>query len=438
MSLSPSLARRLMIRLLPLLIVLYMLKEIDRANVGFAALSMNKALGFSPTVYGTGAGMFFVGYVLMNVPANLFAYRIGARRAIASMMLAWGLVATAMAFVTSAASFYTLRFLLGAAEAGFVPAVLLYVSFWFPKRERATAMAWVSTATLLQVVISAPISGAILEMPRALGVAPWQWLFVIEALPTIALAAFVGLSLPERPDDAQWLDAHEREELARALRTDEAERRTSVASKGVEAVRDWRVWAACLLNVLIGSVFLSMVLWMPQIIRHLHDVRPLYIGLITAAPFLLGLVTLILYGWHSDRTGLRYPYVAGGLFLGSLCLAASAYTSSVPVLALVFLITGLVLYLPIISPFWSFVSEFLDGEARAVGIAMVVAAGSVGGFITNYLLGWFREHFGNFQAALYALSLIMITGALLMCAFGAYQEGGRKEPGVRDHALPNR
>jgi MFS transporter, ACS family, tartrate transporter len=421
-SLSPNLARRLMVRLLPLLVLLYVLKEIDRSNVGFAALFMNRALGFSPTVYGTGAGTYFIGYVLLNIPANVLAYRIGARKAIAWMMLAWGFIAMAMAFVWNAPSFYTLRFLLGVAEAGFMPSVLLYVSAWFPQRERATAIAWLSTAASLQVVVSGPLSGAILEMPPVFGLAPWQLLFVIEALPTIVLALFVRAYLSDAPQNAAWLGAAERAEIEEALRRDAAERPVLSGSKGVDALRNWRVWVAGAINLFIGSTFLTMVLWMPQIVRHLQNVRPLYIGLITATPFLLSIVTLVLFGWLSDRTGLRFPFVAGGMLVGAVCLAASAYLSNAPVVALVLLIAGLVVFLPVISPFWSFVSEFLEGEARAVGMAFVVATGSIGGFIVNYLLGWFRQHFGNFQAGLYAISLIMLCGALIMCLFGAYQE----------------
>lgn len=421
-GLSKDLARRLSFRLLPLLFALFLLKEIDRSNVGFAALSMNQALGIAPTIFGTGAAIFLLSYIVMTVLGGAMLARFGARRMIFWMMLAWGLIAMATAFTVGIYSFYTWRVLLGLAEGAFTPAATLYIGLWFPRSERATAMAWLYTTTSLQAVIGGPLSGAILELPSFFGLASWQWLFIIEGLPTVVVAFLARRYLTDRPEEANWLDSSQRAELVTALRRGAS---ASVASNNFTALRDWRVWGVAFVYCCMGAYFFSMIFWLPQIVRQVHDVRPFYIGLITAGPNLVSAIAMVLLGRYSDRVGTRYPLVVVGLVASAVCLAVSAYVAQSPFVSLLALMLAIVFISPVVSPFWTFVTELLDGPARAMGVSIAVAGGSVGGFAANLFLGWFREHFGDFRGALYAIGCVVLLAAFVLWAMGAHEKRGR-------------
>jgi ACS family tartrate transporter-like MFS transporter len=413
-ALQASVVTKLFWRIVPLLVLLVMLNYIDRSNLGFAALQMNSELGFTPEVYGAGASIFFIGYLFAQIPANLLTHKFGARRVIALIMVAWGLIAAAMATISDAKSFYALRFLLAIAEAGMIPGATLYISQWFPQSERGRAIGTLYTATALAVVIGAPLSGALLEMPGWLGLKPWQWMFIIEAAPTILLGLFIGRVLSDDPGRASWLSEPERKELINTL---EQERRNVGALKvtgGYAVLANWRIWLLFFTYTCIGAEFLSMVLWLPQIIRHLQNLRPFEIGLVSAIPYLISVVLMYYVGRHSDRTGTRSPYVIAGLVIGALGCAASAYLTTSPVWSLVALIIAISGCNPLVGPFWSFATSFIEGRAAAVGIGLLSGGASIGGFLATYLLGVFRQQFGSFEVGLYFMAGIALIGAVLM------------------------
>jgi MFS transporter, ACS family, tartrate transporter len=411
---SSALSTRLFWRLVPLVALLVMLNYLDRSNLGFAALQMNGELGFTPEIYGTGAAIFFIGYVLCQIPANILTHKFGPRRVIAAIMIAWGLVAAAMATIKDPPSFYTLRFLLAVTEAGMIPGATFYISQWFPQRDRGRALGTLYAATALAVVIGGPISGALLELPPILGLRPWQWMFIIEALPTILLAFFVGRFLTDRPDQATWLAEHERAELIATLASERKSVGSLSVSGGFAVLKNWRVWGLFVTYFCIGAEFLTMVLWLPQIIRHLQNLRPFEIGLLTAVPYLLSMILMYVIGWHSDRTKRRSPYVISGLVIAAAGCAASAYLTANPILSFIALTIGIGGGNPLVGPFWSFATAFLQGRAAAVGIALLSAGSAVGGFLATYLLGVLRQQFGNFEAGLYFMAVVALFGAIMM------------------------
>ena len=413
-AISPGLAHRLFWRIVPLLFLLVMLNYLDRSNLAFAALQMNSELGFTPEVYGTGAAVFFIGYVLSQIPANLLTHRIGPRRMIAAIMIAWGIVAAAMAVIWDAPSFYALRLLLAVTEAGLIPGATLYISRWFPQSERGRAIGTLYAATALAVVLGGPLSGALLELPPSFGLRPWQLMFILEALPTILLAFVVGRLLIDSPAEAPWLDARQRDELVATLASERQKVSRVTLSGGRDVLKDWRVWILFAIYFCIGAQFLSMVLWLPQIIRHLQNLRPFEIGLLAAIPYLLSMVLMYLIGWHSDRTRRRSPYVIAGLVIGAIGCSLSALLTASPVLSFIALTVAIAGCNPLVGPFWSFATDFLAERAAAVGIALLSAGSAVGGFVATYLLGVLRQQFGNFEAGLYFMAAVALIGAALM------------------------
>jgi ACS family tartrate transporter-like MFS transporter len=407
--------RRVAWRLIPLLGLSYIAAYLDRINVGFAALQMNQDLRLGALAYGTGAGIFFLGYVLFEIPSNLMLQRFGARRWIARIMVSWGLVSMAMALVRDEWSFYLLRFLLGVAEAGFFPGVVLYLTCWFPARERARIVALFATATALAGLIGSPLSGLILTMDGVGGWRGWHWLFVLEGLPAIALGLLVLAVLPDRPDDAEWLSPAERAWLAGALQAEQG----AIAAHGRHTLRDaltsGRVW-------LLGIVYLCMVIgmygivmWLPQMLRALTGADALSVGLLNALPFLAATVGMVAVGWHSDRRGERRWHVAGSLGIAALgCALAAAADGVVPALAAFCLAaTGV---WAVMGPFWALATGFFSGTAAAAGIALINSLGNVGGFLGPYLMGWLKQTTAGYGAGLLAVAAILLAGAALAAA----------------------
>ena len=421
-ALSRAVVGKLFWRIVPLIVLIVMLNYIDRSNVGFAALQMNSQLGFTPAIYGTGASIFFIGYVCAQIPANLLIHKFGARRSIAWIMVAWGIIAAAMALISDTTSFYTLRFLLAVAEAGMIPGATLYISQWFPQSERGRAIGTLYTSTALAIVIGGPLSGALLEMPGWLGLKPWQWMFILEALPTILLGLFVGRLLTDDPSRAAWLDGRERSELVATLAQERRNVGALTVTGGAAVLTNWRVWVLFVTYICIGAQFLSMVLWLPQIIRQLQNLSPFQIGLVTAVPYLISVILMYYVGRHSDRTGVRSPYVIAGLLIGGAGAAASAYLTASPVLSLIALIVGISGCNPLVGPFWSFATGFMQGRAAAVGIGLLSCGGSIGGFLATYLLGVFRQQFGSFEVGLYFMACIALLGVALMWIASRNQE----------------
>lgn len=405
--------RRLSWRLIPFLCLLYLIAYLDRINVSFAALQMNQDLGLGPVVYGTGAGLFFLGYVLFEIPSNLILRRVGPRIWIARIMVSWGLISMAMALTQSATSFYLLRFLLGVAEAGFFPGIILYLTDWFPARERARAIALFATASALAGVVGSPISGALLQLDGLLGWRGWHWLFVLEGLPAVLLGIAVLLRLPDRPEQAGWLPRDECQWLTRTLEQERATTR-DVTHQGLrEALTSPRVW-------LLGLVYLCMVigmygiaLWLPQMLRPLTSVGDATLGLINAAPFLAAAIGMVLIGRSSDRSGERRWHIAGSLGLAALgALLAASLQGLLPVLG-AFALAAIGVW-GVMGPFWAYATSFLGGIAAAGGIALVNSLGNVGGFVGPYLMGWFKQLTDGYGAGLTAVAVISLLGAGLV------------------------
>ena len=400
-------------RLLPFLFLLYIVCFLDRVNIGFAALQMNQELGFSPAIYGLGAGIFFLGYVSFEIPSNLILARIGARTWIARIMITWGLLACAMMFIRGPVSLVSLRFLLGVAEAGFFPGMIYYLTLWYPEAERARAVARFMLAIPLSGVIGGPISGALLSLHGALGLSGWQWLFLLEGIPAVLLGLVVFRVLPDGPEHAPWLTPAEQEALLQPLRG-EREARERRHGFGVrEALRHPTVWQLAVLLLLANAFGVYVLgLWLPQIVRDVSGLGPLGVGVLSAIPNLMAAVAMVLVGAHSDRTGERLGHIAAAAAAGALGLAASAYLhSTVPVvLALSLAAAGL---LSTHGPIWPLPAAFLSGSAAAGGIAVMTTVANLGGFLGPYAVGVLKERSGSFQSGLLLLALISLAGAVL-------------------------
>lgn len=400
-------------RLLPFLFLLYIVCFLDRVNIGFAALQMNQELGFSPRLYGLGAGIFFLGYVSFEIPSNLILARIGARTWIARIMISWGLIASAMMFIQGPVSLVGLRFLLGVAEAGFFPGMIYYLTLWYPEAERARAVARFMLAIPLSGVVGGPVSGALLGLHGALGLSGWQWLFLLEGVPAVLLGLVVYRVLPDGPDEAGWLTPPEREALIRRLR-DERDQREQRHGIGVrEALRHATVWQLAALLLLANAFGVYVLgLWLPQIVRDVSGLGPFGVGVLSAIPNLVAAAAMVLVGAHSDRTGERLGHIAAAAAVGAAGLAAAAYLhSTAPVIvALSLAAAGL---LSTHGPIWPLPGTFLTGSAAAGGIAVMTTLANLGGFLGPYAVGVLKERSGGFQQGLLLLALISLAGAAL-------------------------
>jgi MFS transporter, ACS family, tartrate transporter len=407
-------------RLIPFLFLLYIVAYLDRINVGFAALQMNRALGFSATVYSFGAGIFFLSYALFEVPSNVILARIGARRWIARIMISWGLVSSAMMFVRGPIGFYSLRFLLGAAEAGFFPGIVFYLTRWFPSGERARTIAWFMTAVLTAGVIGSPISGALLSL-HGLGLAGWQWLFLLEGLPAIALGFVVLRMLPERPADARWLSAEEKSALA--ARLDEETRQTSagVVTTG-QALTNGRVWLLSIMHFMTIPIALYGIgFWLPQMIKTASRGSDFTVGVLTAIPYAAGAIAMVIAGRHSDRTGERRWHVATaalvvavGLALAALSTGSHGATGATgaasSIAAFSIAMAGVA---SMMGPFWALASSRVSGVGAAASIALINSVGNTGGFVGPYLLGAINDATHSFTIGLLTIAAILLGGGSL-------------------------
>ena len=399
-------------RLIPFLFVLYLVSYLDRVNVGFAALQMNAALHFSPAVYGCGAGIFFVSYVLFEIPSNLLLDRFGVRVWIARIMITWGVVSAATMFVRDPASFFALRFLLGAAEAGFFPGIILYLTRWFPARERARAVAWFMTATALAGVVGGPVSGVLLEFEGFGGLAGWQWLFLLEGIPAVLLGFAVLRWLPERPRDARWLTAEEQRAIEAAVAAERDEIRATAHHRLAPALTSGRVWLLALIYFTIVVSFYGISLWLPQIVRSFAHGGNLEIGFLSAVPYLAAAIGMVFVAARSDRSGERGAYVALSALAGAAGFLAAAALHD-PAASLAALSLAAFGVWSTLGPFWTFPPRFLVGSAAAGGIALINSVGNIGGFAGPYLLGYIRDRTGTFTWGLRALALSLVFTAVL-------------------------
>jgi ACS family tartrate transporter-like MFS transporter len=403
-------------RLLPFLCLCYAVNFLDRVNVGFAALSMNDDLGLSPSVFGTGAGIFFVGYLLFEVPSNLALQHFGARVWIARIMVSWGIVAIAMALVTGAMSFYVMRFLLGVAEAGFFPGIILYLTYWFPARERARIVSLFMAAVPLATMIGGPVSGALLELHGLGGLKGWHWLFIIEGLPAVLLGLVALFFLDDKPEQARWLSPEECAALSRVLVNEAAATRET----GYHALRDAltkpRVIALALIYFCIVIGLYGIGFWMPQVIQT-FGLSPLAIGFLTAIPYAFASIGMVLAGAHSDATGERIWHIALPLLVGAAALAWSATALSLLLTIAALSLAALGIYAAI-GTFWSVPTAILTGTGAAAGLALVNAIGNLGGLAGPAVIGVLKQANGDFTLALLFLAGALAAGACITLLFG--------------------
>jgi ACS family tartrate transporter-like MFS transporter len=403
-------------RLLPILMVCYFFAYLDRVNVGFAALSMNAALGFSPSVYGFGSGIFFLGFFVFELPSNLLLARFGARVWIARIMVTWGVISALTAWITGPHAFYTVRFLLGVAEAGFFPGVILYLTWWFPSGYRARIIAMFMAAIPISNIFGSLLSGTLLGLDGWLGVAGWRWLFIIEAVPPIVLGAVVHATLTDRPNEADWLRPEQRDWLIGQL---DRERRKR------ESIRRYTLWQA-LLNrqilllslVYFGATFAgyALVLFQPQIVHRLAGSFGMT-GLINAIPYGFAACAMVYWGRHSDRTGERSHHAMTAYLVAAAGLVATALMTD-PVLTMAMLVIAAMGQTSAYPVVWTLPTAMLSGTAAAGGIALINALGNLGGFFGPTLLGFIKDVTHNDTIGLAALALGPIMSAIIIGALG--------------------
>ncbi len=403
-------------RLVPFLVLLYIIAYLDRVNVGYAALTFKKDLALSDTAFGLGAGIFFFGYFLFEVPSNILLEKFGARRWIARIMVTWGLVSIAMAFTQGEMSFYVLRFILGAAEAGFFPGIILYLTYWFPTVHRAKIVASFMFGIPVCVIFGAPLSSLLLEMNGIGGLTGWQWLFIIEGLPAVLLGFVTLKYLTDKPKDATWLADNERSWLVNAMEKDAATRANTGPTHFAAIFTDARVW-------LLSFVYLGLIvglygvgLWLPQIIKK-FGLTNLQVGFVGAIPYIFAAIAMIPWGQNSDRTGERVFHVAIPAVLGSGGLIAAAYAPN-PVFSLIALSIAACGILAALPTFWSLPTAFLGGTAAAGGIALINSVGNLGGFLGPYLVGYIKDQTQSFELPLVVLGSFMLASAILVLLMG--------------------
>jgi MFS transporter, ACS family, tartrate transporter len=403
-------------RLLPFLFLLYIVNYLDRINVGFAALQMRGQLGFSDEVYGLGAGIFFAGYFFLQVPSNLMLARVGARKWIAAIMVLWGIISASMIFVGTPRGFYLLRFLLGAAESGFFPGMILYLKRWFPSAARARAVALFMTAGPLAGVVGGPISGVLLGVHGA-HLAGWQWLFLVEGLPAVLLGGVVLAYLPDRPEVASWLTMEQRAWLTGQLMRERNAHPEASRSDVFAAFGKRQVWLLVLVYLGVTTCTYGVGLWLPSLIRSVSGVSNLIIGLLSAIPYVATAIAMVVIGIHSDHTRERRWHLAGPAFVGAMSLAWAAYATST-VATIVFLSLTLLAAYSMLGPFWATSTELLSETSAIAGIALINSFGNLGGFLGPYTIGLVRTWTGGFRGGLLAVAALLgISGVIALLVY---------------------
>jgi MFS transporter, ACS family, tartrate transporter len=403
--------RKISVRLMPFLFVLYIVAWLDRVNVGFAALQMNSDLGFSSAAFGFGSGVFFLGYCLFEVPSNLVLHRVGARRWISRIMISWGAISVAMMFVRSRPTFYLLRFLLGAAEAGFFPGVIYYLSHWYPEAQRARAIAAFMTAVPVSGIIGGPLSGALLTLNGWLGLAGWQWLFLVEGVPAILLGTIVLVYLTDRPQAAHWLSSTEKDWLMSKLAAERNSCSTAYPVGVVAALTNPTIWQLGIIFLLAATGFYGYSFWAPLLIKSLTGSSDLGVGIILGWISVATIILMLLNSAHSDRTDERPWHVSVPLFIMGVGFLGCLLRQ--PIFAVFFLALVPIGHCAAYGPFWSMPTRFLTGAPAAAGIALVVTIANVGGFVGPMVIGAMKDRFGTGTPAFILLAACAIVAAVL-------------------------
>jgi len=411
--------RRVAWRLIPLLMLGYFCAYLDRVNVGFAGLTMNKALGFSAAVFGFGGGVFFVGYFLAEIPSNLILEKVGARRWIARILITWGIISGLTAFVWNDWSFYGVRFLLGIAEAGFYPGIVLYLTWWFPSFYRSRMMAIFQSASVISLIIGPPVSAWLLTLDGWLGLQGWQWLFLIEALPPIIMCFVIYFLLTDKPHDAHWLPAAQRDWLQKRLDAEVKQREAVHRYELMEAMRNPRVWLLTLVYFGQNVSGYGLLIFLPTIIKS-FGLSTGTVGVVNAVPFVFAAVTMIWWGRRSDHSGSRTMYVASACAVSAAGLIAASFIGTgSPVLMMVALTIGIMGQYSIAPTFWPLPTAMLSGIAAAGGIALINSVGNLGGFVGPYMFGLIKDAMGGSDlGALLALSAAPIMSMVVLLLLG--------------------
>ena len=418
---------RVVRRLVPFIFLCYVVAYIDRVNIGFATNELQRDLGLSDAAYGLGGGLFFLGYCLFEIPSNLILERVGARLWIARIMIGWGLVSMATMFVAGQWSFYAMRIILGIAEAGFFPGMVLYLTYWVPAAERARTGALFMTAAPVAVLVGAPLSEALLSLDGRMGLAGWQWLFLVEGFPAVVLGVVAFFFLTDRPEDAGWLPPAERAWLSQVM-ADERSHRVSHhhGMSDLKALMHGRVLLICFIYFLNTLVTYGVFLWLPRILRDASGYRGWRLSLVTAIPFAVALVGMVLVGRHSDRTGERKGHVAACALTGAVGLVlAAGNPTSVAMIVFSFALSQLG-QRSVQGVFWAIPPMFLGGTAAAAGIALINSVGNLGGFFGPTVMGWLRQVSGSYSAGLLVLASALVLEAVLVMTLRLPAEDGQR------------
>jgi D-galactonate transporter len=411
-ELETSTIRAISWRLIPFLVLAYFLAYLDRVNLGFAALTMNAELKFSPTIFSWGAGIFFIGYFIFEVPSNLALEKFGASRWIARIMVTWGIISALMALVSGVWSFYSLRFLLGVAEAGFFPGIILYLTYWYPAEYRARFLAAFAIAVPVSTVIGAPISGLLLGLDGAMGLKGWQWLFIIEGIPSVVLGIVTWFYLTDRPAKADWLTAEQKAWLSSRLESEIAAKQAAKHLTLGQALCSPKVLTLSLIYFGFVGALYGMQFWLPQIVKA-FGYSNAQTGFVTAVPYLFGTVAMILWARHSDATRERVMHVGAPLLLTAVALGICGYMDN-PYVTMVALIVAAIGVFCTFAVFWTLPTAWLSGTAAAGAIALINSIGNLAGFGGPYLIGWVKEATGSTSTGLLVLAVLPLIGGLLV------------------------
>jgi MFS family permease len=402
-------------RVVPFLFLCYILAYLDRVNVGFAKLQMSKDLGLSDAAFAMGAGIFFIGYFFFEVPSNVALKKFGARMWIARIMITWGIISAAMMFVTGEMSFYVMRFVLGLAEAGFFPGVIYYLTLWYPSRQRSTRTAWFVAAIALAGVIGNPVSGVIMDQfSGSFGLAGWQWLYLLEGIPSVVVGIWVIFYLDSSIQEAKWLTQDEKAVLIEAV---ESEEKTKAGHRLIDAFKSWHVYLLSVIYFTLVIGLYGIAFWLPTIVKAFGVTGYLNVGLITAIPYAFCTAGMLIISYNSDRTGERRLHYVFNMTAGAIGLVLSGIYASNPVLAIVFLSIGTLGTIGSMPVFWPMPSAFLTGTASAAGIGVINSIGNLGGYIGPNVPVWSKLVSPDPSAPLYIIAAILLFGAALVLFF---------------------
>lgn len=409
-----QLFRKLGWRLIPLLFLCYVVSYLDRVNVAFAKLQMLQDLKFSNEVYGTGAGIFFIGYFLFEIPSNIILHKVGARIWIARIMITWGLISGAMVLVSSSTSFYILRFLLGLAEAGFFPGIILYLTYWFPARRRAKFVTLFMTAVPVSGIIGGPLSGWIMkQMPGVMGYAGWQWMFLIEAIPSVLLGIVVLVYLQDRIADAKWLTAPERDTLGKLMQVEES---AKAAHGPIGMLANPKIWLMAAIYFCLVMGLYGISFWLPTLIQATGVKDAFDIGLLSALPYIAAMLIMVPVSLSSDKQSERRWHVAIPAALGGLGLVASTLFQGNTTLAMISLTVATVGIITSLPLFWSLPTAILGGTAAAAGIALINSLGNLAGYVSPTIVGWLKDKTADSATGMMVLAASLVLGAVLTLA----------------------